>query len=384
MERLTALRIKAIKAPGRYGDGGGLHLLVTPSGAKRWILRTTINGQRKDIGLGSLDILTLAESRDVALDYRRQIARGVDPIAEKRKKEDPVPTFRDASKRVFDEQKATWKNGKHQNQWINTLETYAFPKIGDRPVNEIEGPIIQDMLRPIWLEKPETARRVRQRVCAVLDWSYAKVYRPTEAPVRSLSKGLPKQPRKDGHFAAVPFRDIPDLIVKLRERMSVGRVALETLILTAARSGEIRGSTWAEVDLEGALWTVPATRMKMGRVHQVPLAPQVSDAFKRAKAYSAPCTDLVFPGMKLKRPMSDMTLLKIMRDMETGATVHGFRSAFRDWVAEETNYPGEVAEAALAHAVANKVEAAYRRTDYLEKRRALMRDWANFCCAKVS
>lgn len=384
MERLSALRIKAIKEPGRYGDGNGLHLLVRASGSKSWLLRTTIKGQRKDIGLGSLSVVSLAEARDKAIDYRRQIAQGLDPVAEKRKVADPVPTFRSAAARVHEEHKASWKNGKHQNQWINTLTTYAFPILGDRPVNEIEGPVIQEVLRPIWLAKPETARRVRQRICAVLDWSYAKGYRPSEAPLRSLSKGLPKQPRKDGHFAAMSFKEIPGLIEKLRERVSVGRLALEALILTAARSGEIRGATWAEFDLEGGLWTVPAHRMKMGRVHQVPLAAQSVNVFNRAKSFGAPCTDLVFPGMKLKRPMSDMTLLKIMRDMETGVTVHGFRSAFRDWVAEETNYPGEIAEAALAHAVTNKVEAAYRRTDFLEKRRALMRDWADFCCKQVS
>jgi integrase len=239
------------------------------------------------------------------------------------------------------------------------------------------------VLAPIWLAKPETARRVRQRIGAVLDWSYAKGYRPTEAPMRSLSKGLPRQPRKDGHFAAMPFTDVPKLIVRLRERSSVGRFAMEALILTAARSGEIRGATWSEIDLEAGMWTVPANRMKMGRVHHVPLAPEAVDVFRRAEALRVPCSDLVFPGQRLKNQLSDMTLLKVMRDMETGVTVHGFRSAFRDWVAEETSYPGEVAEAALAHAIPNKVEAAYRRTDFLEKRRSLMREWAAFCTSLI-
>ncbi len=224
-----------------------------------------------------------------------------------------------------------------------------LPFIGDSLVNDIEGPQIRKALLPIWLSKPETARRVSQRIGAVLDWAYVNGLRDSEAPMRSLAKGLPRQPRDDGHFAAMPYTEIPAFLTKLRERSSVGRVAMEVLILTAARSGEIRGATWNEFDLDKALWSIPASRMKMGRPHFVPLAPQVLDALSRAKAFSAPCTDLVFPGMKLKRQMSDMTLLKILRDMATGTTVHGFRSAFRDWVADMTSYPGEVAEAGLAH-----------------------------------
>jgi len=383
MGQLTVARIKTLREPGRYVDGDGLMLLVKASGAQSWMLRVRIKGDRRDIGLGSTKVMTLAEARAKAIELRRQIAQGIDPIAEKKKVEDPVPTFADAARRVHAEQKATWKNGKHQVQWITTLETYAFPFFGDRLVNTIEGPDIRKALLPIWLSKPETARRVRQRVGAVLDWSYVNGYRASEAPTRSLSKGLPRQPKDDGHFAAMSFAKIPDFMVKLRERVSVARVAMEVLILTAARSGEIRGATWPEVDLKGCLWSIGADRMKMGKAHNVPLSPQAIDAFERAKQFSAPCTHLVFPGIKLKRPMSDMTLLKILRDMDAGVTVHGFRSAFRDWVAEETNVPGEVAEAALAHANTNKVEAAYKRTDFLEKRRVLMRDWADFCMSKV-
>lgn len=383
MGQLTAMKIKTLTEPGRYTDGDGLMLIVAAGGARSWMLRARIDGKRRDIGLGSLKVLTLAEARAKATDLRRQIAQGIDPIAERKKIEDPVPTFREAATFVHEEHKAAWKNGKHQDQRINTLTTYAFPKLGDRLVNDIEGPIIRDVLAPIWPAKPETARRVRQRIGAVLDWSYAKGYRPTEAPMRSLSKGLPRQPRKDGHFAAMPFTDVPKLIARLRERSSVGRLAMEALILTAARSGEIRGATWSEVDLDAGMWTVPADRMKMGKVHHVPLAPEAIDVFRRAEALLVPCSDLVFPGQGLKNQLSDMTLLKVMRDMETGVTVHGFRSAFRDWVAEETSYPGEVAEAALAHAIPNKVEAAYRRTDFLEKRRSLMREWAAFCTSLV-
>lgn len=384
MGQLTATEVKALTKPGRYSDGEGLILNIASGGSKSWILRVQTDGKRRDIGLGSTKVLTLSEARTKAREYRRQIAQGIDPVAERKKEKMVIPTFREAAKQVHKEHKASWKNGKHQSQWITTLETYAYPFIGDCRVNEIEGPQIRKALLPIWLSKPETARRVRQRIGAVLDWAYVNGFRESEAPLRSLSKGLPRQPKDDGHFAAMSYTDIPAFITKLRERSSVGRLAMEVLILTAVRSGEIRGATWGEIDLDKAIWTIPASRMKMGRPHSVPLAAQVIEALERAKAFSAPCTDLVFPGMKLKKPMSDMTLLKILRDMDTGVTVHGFRSAFRDWVADKTNYPGEVAEAALAHVNSNKVEAAYRRTDFLEKRKALMADWAAYCTGTAS
>lgn len=382
MGQLTATRIKTLTEPGRYIDGDGLMMEIAPGGSRSWKLRVRVDGKRRDFGLGSLSIVTLTEAREKAREYRRLIAQGIDPVAEKKKEKIVIPTFRAATEQVHAEHKASWKNGKHQVQWITTLETYAYPFIGDRLVNDIEGPQIRKALLPIWLSKPETARRVRQRIGAVLDWAYVNGLRDSEAPMRSLSKGLPRQPKDDGHFTAMPYTEIPAFIAKLRERTSVGRVAMEVLILTATRSGEIRGATWSEFDLDKAMWSIPATRMKMGRPHFVPLAPQVLETLERAKSFSAPCTDLVFPGMKLKTPMSDMTLLKILRDMEAGVTVHGFRSAFRDWVADKTDYPGEVAEAALAHANSNKVEAAYRRTNFLEKRKALMADWGTFCTGK--
>ena len=379
MGKLTALKIRSLAEPGRYPDGDGLYLEMNRKGSGHWLLRVQIEGKRRDIGLGSLKGVSLADARDAAFEIRRKIAQGIDPVAERRKERLVVPAFRDAAKQVHAEHQKAWKNGKHQQQWIGTLETYAFPKLGDLPVNEIEGPLIRDVLAPIWLSKPETARRVRQRIGSVLDWAYAKGLRGTEAPLRSLSRGLPRQPKKDGHFAAMSYADIPAFLRRLGERESAGRLALEALILTAARSGEIRGATWSELNLEAGLWTVPAARMKMGRTHVVPLSPQALAVFERARKYRVGASDLVFPGQKVKKPLSDMTLLKILRDMGLEVTVHGFRSTFRDWVAEQTDYAGEVAEAALAHTVANKVEAAYRRTDFREKRRLLMLDWGTFC-----
>lgn len=381
MGKLSAIAVKNLKEPGRYSDGEGLILKLASQGRGSWLLRVQADGKRRDIGLGTLSDLSLSEARESARAIRKQMRAGVDVIAERKKADLVIPTFREAAKTVHSEHKAAWKNGKHQDQWINTLETYVFPLIGNRLVSEVEGPAIRDVLAPIWLTKPETARRVRQRIAAVLDWACSKGLRATEAPLRSVNRGLPRQPRKNKHFDAMPFPEVPAFMTTLRERQSVGRLALELLILTAARSGEIRGCEWKEFDLAKRLWTVPAERMKVGVVHVVPLSEAALEVLKRAETLRAPASDLVFPGQNPKRPLSDMTLLKILRDKNLNVTVHGFRSSFRDWAAEKTNYPGEVAEAALAHTIPNKVEAAYRRTDFLEKRKALMAEWASFCMA---
>ncbi|MXO63709.1 tyrosine-type recombinase/integrase [Qipengyuania oceanensis] len=382
MRKLSAAQIRALTKPGRYMDGDGLSLLLTAPKKGYWVLRATINGRRRDIGLGPLDLVTLAEARELAIDMRRDIQRGIDPIEERKRQKIEILTFKAAAEKVHSEQKAAWKNGKHQDQWINTLETYAFPKLGDRLVNDIEGPLIREVLLDIWLEKPETARRVKQRIGVVLDWAYANGMRATEAPMRSLSRALPRQPKQDGHFAAMPYKDVPTFLKHLHKRTSVARLGLEFLILTASRSGEVRGAKWAEINLDAKLWTVPAERMKVGKEHVVPLTDAAIDVLERARPYYAECSDLVFPGRNVLRPMSDMTLLKILRYAKLPFTVHGFRSAFRDWAAEKTSYPGEVAEAALAHSVSNKVEAAYRRTNYLDKRRELMREWSGFCVGR--
>ncbi len=378
MGKLTAAQVRNIKIPGRYLDGDGLSLMITGPQKGYWVLRATVNGRRRDIGLGSLDLVKLAEAREAAIDMRRDIQRGIDPVAERKRHKIEILTFRAAAEKVHAEQKPSWKNGKHQDQWLNTLEKYAFPKLGDRLVNDIEGPLIREVLVGIWLAKPETARRVKQRIGVVLDRAYANGMRPTTAPMRSLNRTLPRQPKKDEHFAAMPYEEVPAFIRYLHQRTSVTRLALEFLILTAARSGEVRGAKWVEIDLEARLWTVPAARMKVGKAHIVPLTAAALDVLERARPFYAECSELVFPGRNVLRPMSDMTLLKVMRCASLPFTVHGFRSAFRDSAAEKTIFPGEVAEAALAHTVANRVEAAYRRTDYLAKREVMMSDWADF------
>lgn len=384
MGKLTAVQLRNLSEPGRYSDGEGLILKFFGAGRGSWIVRVQADGKRRDIGLGTLADVSLADAREAARLVRRETKIGVDVVLERKKERSEVPNFKSAAELVHAENKVVWKNGKHQAQWINTLEAYVFPAFGEMLVSDIEGSHIRDALAAIWLTKPETARRVRQRIAAVLDWAYAKGYRSSEAPMRSLARGLPRQPRKKGHFEALPYEKVPVLIDELRERPSVGRLALEFLILTAARSGEVRGCTWPELDLKGRTWTVPADRMKAGKAHIIPLDDATLSVLERAKLFRAQDSNLVFPGQKQKEMLSDMTLLKVLRDRNAGVTVHGFRSAFRDWCAEQTTYPGEVAEAALAHAIQNKVEAAYRRTNYLEKRKGLMKDWADFCLSRNS
>ncbi len=260
-----------------------------------------------------------------------------------------------------------------------TLTAYAFPHIGDVKVSEVTGPMIRNLLSEIWLSKPETARRVRQRIGTILDWAYASGFRESEAPMRAITKGLPRQPKKDGHFAAMPYADVPAFMVTLQARESFSRLALEFAILTAARSGEVRHAVWDEFDLEAKLWTIPKERMKANREHVVPLCARAVKIIERCAELRLRNGAIVFPGIRNLQPLSDMTLTKLLKEMKQPYTAHGFRSAFRDWVSEETEHPSDVAEAALAHVVANKTEAAYRRGNLLEKRRVMMDAWAAYC-----
>lgn len=382
MGKLNALQVKNLTEPGRYSDGEGLILKIGPTGGRSWILRVQVNGCRRDIGLGDTKTVSLRDAREAAGEMRKLARTGIDPLEARKsaKQAIVIPSFKEASRMVHAEQKKGWKNGKHGDQWLTTLEKHAWPRLGDIRVDRIEGPLIRDVLAEIWLEIPETARRVKQRIGAVLDWCYVKGFRPSEAPMRSLAKVLPRQPRKDGHFAAMDYADVPQFLNDLQDRkLSVSRLALELLILTATRSGEVRGARWSELNDDLTIWTIPAERMKVGKAHAIPLSPQAADVFRQASKFRMACTDLVFPGQKPRNPMSDMTLLQLVRGMNVPVTVHGFRSSFRDWVADKTDFPREVAEAALAHTLENKVEAAYRRTDFFEKRRALMAAWADSC-----
>jgi integrase len=377
MGKLNPLQVRNLKEPGRYNDGDGLILEVRPGGSKSWIARLQANGRRRDYGLGSFKDISLNDAREKAREFRKLLRSGIDPLEAKRLARE-IPTFKAAAKAYHAEWRRRRRNAKHEAQWLSTLEAYAFPRFGELRVDQIGTGHVRDALAEIWLTKPETARRVRQRVGKVLDYAHGAGWRSAFA-MSAVNGSLPEQPRKTGRFEAMPYARVPEFSEALKQRVSMGRLALEALILTAARSGEIRGARWSEVDLEAATWTVPADRMKAGKVHVVPLSPAALHVFERAKALRIETSDLIFHGFKRGRPLSDMTLLKVLRDLKEPYTVHGFRSAFRDWVAEQTSFAGEVAEAALAHAIPNKVEAAYKRTDFLEKRRRLMEAWGAYC-----
>jgi integrase len=383
MSKLTALGVKKA-GPGRHGDGGGLYLMVSNSGSRKWVLRIQLNGKRRDFGLGSASKVSLSEAREAAEDMRRTVNRGQDPVAEKRRARATMPTFREAAIMVHQEHRPSWKNPKHAQQWLSTLEAYVFPRLGDLPVHQIDGPMVRDVLAEIWLSIPETARRVRQRIGTVLDFAHAKGWREAEAPLRSVSRGLPKQPKIKGHFAAMPWQEVPNFITNMGDTLNATEpvlLAIEFLILTAARSGEVRGAIWSEFNLDDRIWLTPAERMKGGRAHRVPLSGRAveilgrMDSFRRTSEADA----YVFEGQKQGRSLSDMTLTMPIRRAELPITVHGFRSAFRDWCAEATSTPREVAEACLAHVVKNAVEAAYARTDHLDRRRVVMDAWAAYC-----
>lgn len=377
---LTTVRINALKEAGRYADGNGLYLVVDPSGAKRWILRTMVQGRRRDIGLGSLRLVGLGEAREAARTHRKLARDGGNPLAERRRARAVISTFEDLAHTVHGQHKAGWKNAKHGDQWITTLQAYAFPVLGDIPVDQIgPPPEILRALSPIWLAKPETARRVRQRIATVLDYAKAAGYRLASNPVEGIAKALPRQPDRKGHHTAMPYADVASFVSELRtkEGHTGAALALEFLILTAARTGEVLGAKWSEVDLEQASWTIPDNRMQAGREHRVPLSARAIAILREAKTLSAQ-SEFVFPGRTVTRPMSNMALLMLMRRMNVDVTVHGFRSSFRDWASERTNFSRKICEAALAHMVKDRTEAAYRRGDLSEKRRELMTSWASY------
>jgi integrase len=375
---LSAVQARTLREPGRYADGNGLYLEVDASGAKRWTLRIVIQGRRRDVGLGSTSLVSLAEAREKALTLRKIAREGGDPVAERRKSIRVVPTFAEAAWKVHAGHKASWKNKKHAQQWINTLQRYVIPVLGELRIDQIDSPEVLKILAPIWLTKPETARRVRQRIGTVLDWAKAAGFRSGDNPVEGVTKGLPKQSDRANHHTALPYSEVPGFIERLRGsgNAEMVRLAFEFLILTAARTNEVLSATWDEIDLAQGLWTIPPKRMKAGREHRVPLSTHCLKILTRAKKLGSG-SNYLFPGSPV-RPLSNMSLLMVLRRMQLDATTHGFRSAFRDWAAEQTNYPREVCEMALAHTISDRVEAAYRRSDLLEKRRELMQDWSRY------
>lgn len=373
--------------PGATADGEGLYLRITPQGSSSWQYRYTINGKRRLMGLGGCADVGLAEARDLATDARKKVKQGIDPLEakeEEKAEQAKAVTFKDAADEYIKLHRDGWKNAKHGQQWENTLSQYVHPKFGAVPVHEVDTPMVLAVLKPIWQERPETANRVRNRIELVIDAARAQGIFTGSNPAAwrgHLDKLLPKRSKASKtHHAAMDYRKLPEFYARLKaERSSLSATALALTILTACRTSEVLLATWAEFDLAGGLWTIPGDRMKAGNPHRVPLSAEVVRLLE-----SLPTREgLLFPGQRKGKPLSNMSMSMCLRKLQhADLTVHGFRSTFRDWAAEETHYPNIVAEQALAHVVGNAVEAAYRRGDLLEKRRALMADWAAYCTAK--
>jgi len=362
-----------------YADGNGLYLKVDSKDTKRWIQRIVINGKRRDIGLGSVALVSLAEAREAALGNRKAARAGEDPLAAKRLAQ-AILTFKEAAEAVHALNKPTWRNEKHGDQWINTLDKFAFPFIGNKRVSTITSADILHVLSPIWNSHPETARRVKQRIGTVLRWAIAKGWR-NDNPADAVAQGLSKHDRsKVQHRKALPYGKVAEAIemVRASEAGMVTKLAFEFLVLTATRSVETREARWSEIDLEKKVWTIPASRMKAKKEHRIPLTDRCLTILQEAKPLKRVKSDLIFPGTREDRPLSDMTLSKLMKELLIPAVPHGFRSSFRDWAGEATSHPREVIEFALAHVIKDKAEAAYARSDLFEKRRLLMTDWANY------
>ncbi len=374
---LTARAVLAAKEPGKYFDGNGLYLRVDPNGGQYWVQRIVIRGKRREIGLGTPELVTLAEAREAARKNRALAYAGEDPIA-LRNEAKAVLSFEDAAREVHRLHRPTWRNEKHAAQFLSTLETYAFPRIGRVRVSQVTTADVLAVLSPIWTSKQETARRLRQRIGTVLKWAMAKGWRK-DNPAEAVGQALPKAEAAKAHRKAMSYAEVPHCLATFRASGAglSTRLALEFLVLTASRSGEVRGANWDEFDLSAKLWTIPAARMKAKREHRVPLSARALALLEDAKGLGDG-KGLVFPGTKPGRPLSDMTLLKTLREQGFPVDIHGFRTSFRTWAQERTNFPREVAEAALAHITGDKVEQSYARSDLFDKRANMMEAWAAF------
>jgi integrase len=388
--KLSALKVARLTKPGLYGDGGGLYLQVTSPVARSWIFKFQRGGRQRMMGLGSHDIVPLAEARDKAIDCRRLLLDGIDPIdardaerAQAKLEAAKSITFKECATAYVKAHRAGWGSAKHATQWESSLSTHCYPVIGLLAVQDIDTGLVMRVLQPMWSTKAVTAGRLRCRIEAVLDWATVHGYRRGENPARwrgHLDKLLPKlgRVRKVKHFPALPYVEIGGFIAELRKQENIGARALEFVILTAARTGEVVGARWDELDVDGGTWTVPASRTKTGREHRVPLSTAAVAVLEQMRRIAQ--NDFVFPGANRDQPISDMRMFDLLRRMDRAdLTVHGFRSTFRDWAAEQTAFPNEVVEMALGHAVSGRVEAAYRRGDLFQKRRKLMEAWASYC-----
>lgn len=387
--KLSPLQVTRETKAGLYCDGHGLYLQVSPTGSKSWVLKYTRFGVAREMGLGPLRLVTLAQAREQAAHWQRILHTGVDPLEHRnaerlRKQAEAVSgtTFEVCARQYIATHRPSWKSTKHAAQWASTLETYVYPHIGQKPVSLIDASHVMVCLQPIWQTKPETANRVRGRIEKILDWARVNGFRQGENPARwrgHLDHSLPAKLsiQKVEHFAAIPYPQVGVVMRELSKLETVSARALELLILTATRTSEALNATWQEFDLDNKVWTIPPDRMKAGREHRIPLSDSVMRILRLMHA--ARVNDFVFPGMRANKPLSNMTLSKVLRSIGfEGFTVHGFRSSFRDWAAETTEHSGEVIEMALAHSIRNKVESAYRRGDLFGKRKILMDDWAAY------
>lgn len=393
---LNARQVEKTTEPGYYFDGAGLYLQIAKGGSKSWILRYVLEGRAREMGLGSLVTFSLAEARLRATEQRQLIADGIDPIAARQARlqasrlaQANTITFDQAAAAFIEANESGWRSDKHGEQWRNTLATYASPVIGELPVSAITTPLILQILHPIWATKTETATRVRGRMEKVLDWAKVQGYRTGDNPAAwrgHLSEALPKPSRvaNAGHHAALPWAEIGAFMKALRAMPGAASLATQLIILTATRTSEVIEAKWSEFDLDARVWVIPRTRMKGFREHRIPLSPQAVAVLHQIK-WENHASDYVFPNARLEKPISNMACLSVLKRMgRTDLTVHGFRSTFRDWAAESTAYPRDVCEMALAHAIEDKSEAAYRRGDLLEKRTLLMADWGAWCDASVA
>ena len=373
---LSAAFVREVDEVGRYCDGHGLYLDVRPSGSRSWVQRLAIRGRRREMGLGGFPLVSLEEARAEAFANRKLARAGGDPLAEKRRAR-AVPTFAAAAERVWEQMRPGWRNAKYGRDWMSGLARFAFPHIGGIPVAEVTGADVIETLRHVWHRHPATARRLRQRVNTVMEWAVAMEYR-ADNPCGRVGLVLGRQQDRVRHMPALPHGEVAAAVAAVRGSGArrVVRLAFELLVLTAARSGEVRGAGWAEMDVAGRVWTIPGTRMKGKRDHRVPLCGRALAVLEAARGLGA-AGGLVFPTSRGK-PLKDMALSGVLRVLGVAAVPHGFRSSFRDWAAEETDHPREVVEAALAHAVRSPVEAAYARSDLFERRRRLMDDWAAY------
>ena len=376
--KLTAAFVRSVRDPGLYWDEHGLVLRVKPSGYKQWIQRLFIYGKRRELGLGPLRLVTLAEARDAALANRKVARAGGDPRTRRRSS---VPTFEQAAAKVFTMHRANWTE-RHAGQWMATLRTYAYPGIGGKRVDRIRSADVMGVLMPIWNDKYQTAKRVRQRISTVMRWAIAQGYRVDNPAGDAIGAALPKPPRIQKHYKALPYDQVAGALATVRRsdaRLSV-KLGIEFLVLTAGRSGEVRGARWEEIDTRGGEWTIPAERMKSRREHRVPLSARAVEVLAEAKAH-ARRSEWVFPSAR-GLTLTSMDFSGLLKTLGIGAVPHGFRSSFRDWAAERTDAPHAVMEAALAHAVRDKAEAAYARSDLFERRRILMEQWAEYLAGR--